>query len=168
MLFGGVVIFGNNGLVISGHRDLAEGDHSTIRKSMAEFVGYNEFDYIMFGGARGADTVALASVLELRKTGAKTPFLVVVVPDTLSAQPRQTRDISLMADRLIELHHPVTPADHYWALHHRNEFMLDWVYPKGRLLAFWNEKKSGTANAVAYAKWLGMDVSIRSIKGSEH
>lgn len=156
--------FGDNGLVISGHRDLADGDDLIIRKGMADFISYNEFDYIMFGGARGTDTYALATALDLRASAKKVPMLIVVVPDTLAAQPRETWDISRRADRIIELGHEITPNDRFWALRHRNEFMIDWVFPLGRLLAFWNGEKSGTANAVYYAKDY-IEVSTRTIKG---
>lgn len=134
---------------------------------MAEFIGYGEFDYIMFGGARGADTFALAAVLDLRNLGRKTPQLIVVVPDTLAVQPRETWGTAEKADRVIELQHAITPMNGFWALHHRNEFMLDWVAPKGRLLAFWNGKKSGTANAVFYARNNDVEVSVRAIKSHQ-
>ena len=158
------MIFGKNGLVISGHRDLADGDDLIVRKAMVEFIGYNDFDYLMFGGARGVDTLALAIALDLRETATKKPMLIVVVPDTLAAQPQETRVTSARADRVIELQHPVTPSDRFWALRHRNEFMIDWVFPLGRLLAFWNGEKSGTANAFYYARDY-IEVSTRMIKG---
>lgn len=156
------MIFGRRGLVVSGHRDLVDGDEDIIHKAMAEFIGYGEFDYIMFGGARGADTVALMCALDLRKAPLR---LVVVVPDTLAVQPRDTWGASQHADRVIELGHAITSADRFWSLHHRNEFMIDWVAPDGRLLAFWNGMKSGTANAVHYAQDMGVEVSRRAIKG---
>jgi uncharacterized phage-like protein YoqJ len=152
------------GLVITAHRDLADGDDLVIRKAMKEFIGYGEFDYIMFGGARGGDTFALAAALDLRNTSPKPLKLVVVVPDTLAAQPRETWATTERADRIIELRHRITHEDGYWALHHRNEFMVDWAYPEGRLLAFWNGEKSGTANAVFYARRMGMEDSVRTIK----
>lgn len=163
------MIFGRRGLVISAHRELVEDDEEVIRKGMADFIGFNDFDYVMFGGARGGDTVALAAALELRSTllrppTARTLNLIVVVPDTLAAQPQETWEVSRRADRIIELHHPITRENNFWALHHRNEFMLDWVYPEGRLLAFWNGGKSGTANAVSYAHKLDMEVSTRRLK----
>ena len=159
------MIFGRSGLVISAHRELAEADVPLIRKGMADFIGFRDFDYIMFGGARGGDTVALAAALELRHTSPRPLKLIVVVPDTLAVQPRETWEVSQRADRIIELHHSITRANNFWALHHRNEFMLDWVYPQGRLLAFWNGEKSGTANAVHYARRIDLEVSTRKIQG---
>jgi hypothetical protein len=163
------VIFGRNGLVISAHRELAEGDEAVIRKGMADFIAFNDFDYIMFGGARGGDTVALAAALECRSILVRPPAardlkLIVVVPDTLSVQPRETWQVSQKADRIIELRHPITRTNNFWALHHRNEFMLDWVCPHGRLLAFWNGEKSGTANAIHYARRIDLEVSTRKIQ----
>jgi hypothetical protein len=163
------VIFGQRGLVITAHRELAEGDDLRIRKGMADFIAFNDFDYIMFGGARGGDTVALAAALECRSILVRSPStrdlkLIVVVPDTLAVQPRETWEVSQRADRVIELHHPITRADNFWALHHRNEFMLEWVHPQGRLLAFWNGEKSGTANAIHYARRIDLEVSTRKIQ----
>lgn len=159
------MIFGRNGLVISAHRELAEGDEAIIRKGMSDFIAFNDFDYIMFGGARGGDTTALAAALGLRHTSKRPLKLVVVVPDTLDAQPQETWEVTQRADRIIELNHPITRTNNFWALHHRNEFMLDWVYPHGRLLAFWNGEKSGTANAVHYARRIDLEVSTRTIQG---
>lgn len=156
--------FGRVGLVISGHRDLADDDHTVIRKTMSEFIGYGEFDYMMFGGARGSDTFALAAALDAREHVEKKPLLVVVVPDTLAAQPRETWATSERADRIIELRHQITADNRFWSLRHRNEFMLDWVFPAGRLLAFWTGERSGTANAVYYARDQGIEVSHRPIK----
>lgn len=158
------MIFGQRGLVITAHRELVEGDDLRIRKGVEDFIGFNDFDYILFGGARGGDTLALATALELRSTSRRPLMLVVVVPDTLAAQPRETWSVSEKADRVIELHHPITRENNFWALRHRNEFMIDWAYSDGRLLAFWNGEKSGTANAVFYARELGLEVSVRSIK----
>jgi uncharacterized phage-like protein YoqJ len=158
------VIFGRVGLVVSGHRELADGDDAVIRKTMGEFIGYGEFDFIMFGGARGADTFALAAALDLRSTSPKPLTLVVVVPDTLAQQPRETWATSERADRIIELGHPITREDNFWALRHRNEFMIDWVFPEGRLLAFWNGERSGTANAIFYARDAGVEASTRTVK----
>lgn len=159
--------FGKLGLVVSGHRELADGDDAVIRETMARFIGYGEFDYIMFGGARGTDTFALAAALDLRSTSPKPLTLVVVVPDILVAQPRETTAISERADRVIELRHPITRDDNFWSLRHRNEFMVDWVFPEGRLLAFWNGEKSGTANAVYYARSAGLEVSTCAIKSNQ-
>lgn len=158
------MIFGQVGLVVSGHRELADGDDAIIRKTMVEFIGFGEFDFIMLGGARGTDTFALAAALDLRDTSPKPPLLIVVVPDTLAMQPRETWATSEKADRVIELGHPITREDNFWSLRHRNEFMIDWVFPKGRVLAFWNGEKSGTANAVFYARDQGLEVSTRAIK----
>lgn len=158
------MFIGQKGLVVSGHRNVTKNDMGVIHSSMREFIGYEEFDYIVFGGARGTDTLALASALDLRQTGMKVPTLVVVVPDRLVNQPVETRDISLKADRLIELKHPITSEDHFWALQHRNEVMVDLVFPEGHLLALWNTKPSGTANAVRYARELGVDVSVRTLE----
>lgn len=158
------MIFGQRGLVITAHRELVEDDALRIRKGMEDFISFNDFDYIMFGGARGGDTVALASALELRHLSRRPLMLVVVVPDTLAAQPRETWAVSERADRVIELHHPITRENNFWALRHRNEFMIDWVYPHGRLLAFWNGEKSGTANAVYYARRIDLEVSTRKIQ----
>jgi hypothetical protein len=153
------------GLTITAHRDLADGDDLLIRKGMAEFIGYGEFDFIMFGGARGGDTFALAAALDLRTTGPKNPKLIVVVPDTLAAQPRETWATTERADQVIELHHKITRDDGWQAFHRRDHFMVDWVFPEGRVLAFWNNERSGTGNTVFYARDMGVEVSIRPIKG---
>lgn len=151
------------GLAITAHRELSEGDDIRIRKGMAEFIGYSQFDFIMFGGARGGDTFALSAALELRHTSTKPLKLIVTVPDTLSQQPRETWITTERADQLIELRHPILREDGFSAYHRRDAFMVDWVFPEGRLLAFWNGGKSGTGNTIRYANSVGVEVSVRPI-----
>lgn len=153
----------SSGLVISGHRELLPEDVLVVQREVELFLGFDDFDTWVFGGARGVDTLALAHVLQLRGVASR-PRLLVVVPNTVTQQPTETRAVTLQADLVVELRHPITREDNFWALHHRNEFMIDWVAPEGHLLAFWNGQPSGTRNAIQYAQSQHVEISRRSIK----
>lgn len=153
-------------LVVSGHRDVTLSDIRIIRQTMIEYLEYREHDEILFGGARGADTVALETALEIRESFSVTwPKLIVVVPNTVREQPASSLPAIGKADQVIELKRPITRDDKFFSLHHRNHFMIDWAAPDGRLLAFWNGKPSGTGNVIRYANSQMVEVSTRTIIG---
>ena len=154
-------------LVVSGHRDVTLSDIRVIRRAMIEFLEYREFDEVLFGGARGADTTALETALEIRASfsGVIGPKLIVVVPNTIYEQPSSARPAIAQVDQVIELKRPITRDDKFFALHRRNHFMIDWAAPDGRLLAFWNGKPSGTGNTIHYANSQKIEVSTRMITG---
>ena len=112
-------------IVITGIRDL---DYPIARgivvHKMTEVVQGRPLG-IVFGGARGVDTLALRAAW-LARGGADammiTPKLVAVVPDSVDRQPRTAaHTIRDCADEVIELHLPIYRAGSF---HKRNEHML--------------------------------------------
>lgn len=121
---------------------------------MKTLVGNASIDAIYFGGARGADTEALKAALEFRAD--KRPWLVVVVPDTVSRQPRETHEWTRKADEVIELHAAITKDDGFASFKKRNVFLVDIA---SFLVAFWaGDYSTGTGHAVRYAEKDGLVV----------
>jgi predicted Rossmann fold nucleotide-binding protein DprA/Smf involved in DNA uptake len=121
---------------------------------MQTLVGNPLIKAIYFGGASGSDTEALKAALYHRK--GSRPRLIVLVPNTLENQPRETHEWSRKADELIELKRPITPEDGYLSYRKRNELLVD----HGDLvIAFFNgDYKSGTGQAIRYAEKTGKKV----------
>ena len=118
-------------------------------------------DAIYFGGALGADTVALQASHEARID--KRPHLVVVTPDTAARQPIEARRWFKLADEVVELRHKITKDDRYAAFKLRNQYIVD---ISTSLVAFWNgEVKSGTGSAVRMARDVGLMVHHVKIEG---
>lgn len=146
-------------VVISGHRDISPDDVRKVWAAMKLIIENPSVDEIWIGGARGVDDEALKASLHYRGDR-KKPMLVVVVPDKVVHQPRQCWEFIRRADRVIELEQPITAADKFASYRNRNEFMLN---HGSVLVAFWNGKRSGTGNAVSYAKKLSIPVKHISI-----
>lgn len=152
-------------VAITGSREIVSYDAGTIDRAMKDVV--KEASVIYFGGAIGSDSVALAAALKHRGKG-KGPKLIVVVPDTLSKQPRATRSVSSKADKVIELGNKITAFDGWKAYRTRNVYMVDRAE---LLVAFWNgktkqvNKAAGTAGTIEYAKENGKKVSIIDMDG---
>lgn len=147
---------------ITGHRNLDVSSRSKVRSAMKALVGNPSIDAIYFGGADGADTEALRAALQFR-VGTR-PWLVVVVPDTVRAQPASTRDWTYQADEVIELGNPITSEDHFSSYRKRNEYLIDCGTS---VVAFFNGNyKSGTGQAVRYAERDGVVVLKIPVKGS--
>ncbi len=118
-------------------------------------------DAIYFGGALGADTVALRAAHEFRE--GKRPHLTVVAPDTAARQPFEARKWFKLADEVIELHYPITKNDGYESFKQRNQYIVD---ISTSLVAFWNgDSKSGTGSAVRMAQQVGLIVHRVKIEG---
>jgi hypothetical protein len=136
---------------ITATRNIGKADVAIISEAMKELVADPKVTTIYFGGARGGDTEALLAAYNHRialERGLR-PQLVLVVPDTLKAQPRETWEISELADEKIELSQPITSSDGFAAYRKRNQYMVDRA---GRVTAFWNEdKRSGTWMAITMA-----------------
>ena len=127
-------------VAITANRNLTREDEWTIRRSMR---GLNELrpDEIIFGGARGGDTVALiTAATEGRHVDTR---LVVIVPCRVSDQPYDAQEaIRRYADEVIELGLRITRDDNWAAFKKRNCAMND---RGSHLGAFWNASyNSGT------------------------
>lgn len=142
-------------VAISGHRDVSPEDVRRIWAVMKVVVENKTIDEVWVGGARGTDDEALKAALHYRK--GSRPKLVVVVPDVIAKQPRECWEAIHQADEVIELRNEITHDDGFASFQLRNEFMVDHA---AALIAFWSGKRSGTGNAVAYAKKIQCPVRV--------
>ena len=150
-------------VAVTGNRGTTARDRAIIRETMRVLVADPGVSEIWFGGALGADTTALEAALELRR-GAR-PRLIVVLPDTLGAQPRETRAASERADERVELGHPIRAEDRWRAYHKRNRYLVEHAT---QLVAFWNgEPRSGTSATIGLARKRGMAVQIVEVEGGD-
>lgn len=151
-------------VAITANRKLAPQDYDDIFEEMSFLITSPNIEAIYFGGAVGGDTVALKSCLDI--VCLTRPRLIVVVPNRLQDQPRETHAVSRRADEIIELGMPITSADGWRAYKARNEYMVDHA---DHLVAFWNKstKPSGTGSCISYAYKVGKTVKIIEITGED-
>lgn len=141
-------------VTMTGHRNVTPKDIAVIRGSIRSLVRNPSIDAIYFGGALGADTVALIAAAEFRQD--ERPHLVVVTPNTARHQPADARKYFHLADEVIELGYEITRDDHYAAFKKRNCYMVDVATA---VVAFFSgNKKSGTWHAMSYAESSGLTV----------
>jgi len=150
-------------VAVTGNRGITERDRETIRRRMKELARDTGIGAILFGGALGADTEALSAALAARR--GERPRLVVVLPDTLEAQPRETWAVSRRADERIELHFPIRAEDRWKAYHRRNRWLAEHATD---LLAFWNgDPRSGTGATITLALKRGLPVEVVDVEGGD-
>ena len=136
---------------ITGSRSFRYSSAELISSKMLWLVTELDVDTICFGGAKGADTIALSKVLEFRKSARFVlPKLIVILPNKLESQPPETHYTTRLADEVIELGLRITAEDHYEAYHARNRSIVD---RSDEIVAFWNgDYASGTWSCIKYAK----------------
>jgi uncharacterized phage-like protein YoqJ len=123
---------------------------------MKVLVGNPTIDAIYFGGALGADTIALRAASEYRK--GKRPHLTVVCPDTRDKQPWDARKYFDLADEVIELKNHITKADNYASFKERNVYLVDQA---SVVVGFFSGNwASGTGHALKYAKNQGVETRV--------
>jgi predicted Rossmann fold nucleotide-binding protein DprA/Smf involved in DNA uptake len=150
-------------VAITGNRGITTDDEAVVRARVRELALDPTVAVLFFGGARGADTVALDAALAARKGG--RPRLVVVLPDTLEAQPRDTWATTRRADERLELGRPIRAEDRWRAYHLRNRRLVE---EATELLAFWNgEPRSGTASTINLARKRGIEVELVRVEGGD-
>ncbi len=143
---------------ITGNRHPSRSDNIIISRVMKDVVLQSK--KIIFGGAIGVDTVALESAIKWRHFLNKPVRLIVIVPNTLSSQPRETWVTSHKADRIIELGN-----DGPNRFRIRNTAM---VRRSDVLVAFWNgQKRSGTYMTMNIARRMKKPVKVIRITGSD-
>jgi predicted Rossmann fold nucleotide-binding protein DprA/Smf involved in DNA uptake len=149
-------------ITITANRNITPNDVKIIKAKMEALVSDTTVTEIWFGGARGGDTVALrcafiALIADDTVLG-KGPKLVVVVPDTVEKQPKETHVVTAFADQIIELKNPIARADHYAAYGIRNRHMVDHT---DEIVAFTDGRiNTGTMSCARYAEKQGKKVEI--------
>lgn len=161
-------------VAITGSRDLGPGDEARIEMAMAECLDWACVREIRFGGARGADTVALRAAHDIRGAD-RLPRLVVIVPNELGDQPRDAVAAAQgCADVIVELElGELRPS----AFHARNRNLIEghegrrlsvqaWpplaeeytrcIAPATGCLGFWNGGRGGTSYTLLRAKAAGL------------
>lgn len=108
-------------VALTGIRDIAASSEATVRETVRALIEEGVTEW-RFGGALGADTMALVAADDMKASGR----LVVFVPGRLVDQPMAARDaIQSLADDVVELRLPHEngrlPA---WAYLRRNDAML--------------------------------------------
>jgi len=125
---------------ITASRRFKSIDSQLIDSKILDLVIAPNVNEIVFGGAKGGDTIALKAALlhraGLYRPGAKPsiPKLVVIVPDVVRSQPPETWAITERADEVVELHLPIIKDDGWLAYRKRNEAIVDRC---NRMVAFW-------------------------------
>ena len=147
-------------LAVSGIRDLDPRDVAVVEMETLEAVATLRPESMLFGGARGSDTVALRAAcdLPLRK--------VVVVPGRLVQQPQEARAVAQRcADEVEELGLDLRNKGSFLE---RNDWMLDRAT---RLLAFTDGSyRGGTRYTILEAekRRIPVDaVAVRRTSGSD-
>ena len=156
-------------VAITGHRKLSPADAALVTARVEALIYDVRPSVVIFGGAVGVDTVALAAARHHRShhggtVRAHRSRLVVIVPDTVTAQPHEAREaIRACADEVVEMRHTITRTDGWAAYHLRNEAMVDRAT---HVLGFWDgDVRTGTGSCLAYASRMGREVWVEKIGG---
>jgi hypothetical protein len=114
------VFYAKRWVVVTGVRDPDDAGRLTVRKKLAEIVAALPAG-IIFGGARGVDTIALCAAGVLPRHDLK-PRRVVIVPGRTVEQPMAAcYAIETFADEVIELRGDLSQPSSF---HARNARML--------------------------------------------
>jgi uncharacterized phage-like protein YoqJ len=138
---------------ITGSRNF--NDYNQVKQALEQHIfSRDDVDEIIFGGARGVDTVALRCASELKKQLNKAVTLTVIVPFRIDDQPKEAiKAIQECADKVVELGLPRSK----FGFLKRNKKMVE---SADRVLAFWDGKDGGTGNTIDLAKKLKKEVTI--------
>lgn len=157
-------------VAITGHRKLTPADAALVTARVESLIYEVRPAAVIFGGAVGVDTVALAAAHHhvSHRGGtvrAHHSRLVVIVPDVVRAQPHEAREaIRLYADEVVEMRNPIKRADGWAAYHARNHEM---VLRADVVLGFWDgDTRSGTGSCLAHAQRMGRGVWVETIGGA--
>lgn len=148
-------------IAISGMRDIVPADYPIIEIQIADILSERP-EEVLFGGARGTDTVALAAACAMLG-GTRPPKLTVIVPKRVKDQPLEAREwISECADEVIELNAPRLDTKAYWQ---RNKALISRA---DGLVAFWDGHSGGTGMTIRLAEEMGKPVHIAFLSGSSY
>jgi uncharacterized phage-like protein YoqJ len=145
-------------IAVSGVRDLSPYDLPVIEGVISDVI-FEGPEELLFGGARGTDTVALASACTTLE-GKRPPKLTVIVPRCLKDQPLEAQEWARKcADEIIEIKSPQLDTEAY---RRRNQALVN---KADRLVAFWDGQSSGTGMTIDLARKAGIPVEIIKVLG---
>lgn len=149
-------------VVISGIRDLHPESYPTVRRGI-ELALASRPREMRFGGAIGADTVALSEAFaQKRRLWLLTELVLYCVGTRAELPLRVRKDSVIMADRIVELHRDVSCVDSY---HARNRDMLRGA---DRLVAFIDSRTTGgTYNSILWAAKNGIEVVRHELRDAD-
>jgi hypothetical protein len=140
-------------IAISGTRDVAPRDLPLIESYVGDILAEGP-DEMLFGGARGADTVALAAACTTLE-GQRPPMLTVIVPKRLKDQPVDAQEWAKeCADEILELKAERLNPEAY---RRRNRELISRA---DALVAFWDGESGGTGMTISLAREAGIPVEI--------
>lgn len=149
-------------IAITGTRNVTPEGRDLIKRVLSEVIASrNDIEAIIFGGARGTDTVALECAYEIRVEQKRNFELIVVVPFKIEKQPRAAQDAILKyANRVIELNLPFSMGGY----HKRNEEIVKMA---DMILAFWDRKDGGTSHTIERARKHGKEIKVIELSGHD-
>lgn len=142
---------------ITGIRDLSPASEPDVWNAIADEI-HSGTTELRFGGATGADTVALVAACRFRRPWTR---LDVYVPARIEDQPEDAVEaIKACADDVIELDGEPDATASYLR---RNDAMVDGAH---RLLAFTDGRDvGGTSYTIDRADDLGLDLRVVPVRG---
>lgn len=142
-------------------RDIVPADYPIIEIQVADMLSERP-EEILFGGARGTDTVALAAACATLG-GTRPPKLTVIVPKRVKDQPLEAQEwISECADEVVELKAERLDTRAYWQ---RNKALISRA---DGLVAFWDGRSGGTGMTIRLAEDMGKPVHIAFLSRSPY
>lgn len=138
-------------------RDLSPADYQLIEGEVARIL--SEYpEEIVFGGASGTDTIALAAACRVLGSR-RPPKLTVIVPKRINDQPIEAQKWIARADEVIELKAPLLNTEAY---RQRNRTL---VARSDKIVAFWDGHSAGTGMTIRLAEDMGKPVRVVSLSG---
>lgn len=143
----------------TGHREIPERDYNRLKqKTKNAIIELIEKGVIYFGagGARGFDTIAAETVLELKNDYPQIKLILVLpCPDqTKGWKEGDIRKYNIIKENADKV---VFTADHYFSgcMHVRNRHLVD---NSGYCICYLTKDSGGTAFTVNYAKTKGLEI----------
>jgi len=145
--------------LFTGHRDIPTQDYYEIKKrTRAAIISLIEKGVVYYGagGARGFDTIAAETVLELKKDYPQIK-LILVLPCPEQTKGWDEKDIQKYAEIKDRADKVVYTSGHYFrgCMHVRNRHLVD---HSRYCICYLTKDTGGTAFTVKYAKTKGLKV----------
>lgn len=144
----------------TGHRNLPRAEVPAIRERLREVIASMVrmgVCYFGAGGARGFDTLAAETVLELESQFPELR-LILVLPCRDQTRSWRKEDVARYEAVKVQADKVVYTAEHYYTgcMQVRNRRLVDC---SGRCIAYLTERSGGTWNTVLYCQGQGVPVT---------